>query len=192
MNSQKTIVYFVRHAEPNYHNHDDMLRELSVKGMKDSQLVTYFLSDKNVDIVLSSPYKRAIDTMRDFVETYDLEINIINDFRERKVGNAWIDDFQAFCQAQWSDFDYKRADGESLREVQKRNISALEDVLTRYKGKTIAIGSHGTALSTIIHYYDKKFGYLDFEQIRFVMPWVVKFVFQDDHCVEIQQYNLFD
>ena len=28
-----TTVYFVRHAEPNYDNHDDMSRELSKKGL---------------------------------------------------------------------------------------------------------------------------------------------------------------
>ena len=29
-----TTIYFVRHAEPNYMNHDDMLRELTKKGSK--------------------------------------------------------------------------------------------------------------------------------------------------------------
>ena len=37
---QMTIVYFVRHAESNYNNHDDLLRELTEKGLKDSKLVT--------------------------------------------------------------------------------------------------------------------------------------------------------
>ena len=40
-----TRVYFVRHAEPNYDNHDDALRELSPKGMEDRKLVTDFLAD---------------------------------------------------------------------------------------------------------------------------------------------------
>ena len=61
-----TRVYFVRHAEPNYDNHDDMLRELSPKGMEDRKLVTTFLSDKNIDVVLSSPFKRAVDSVADF------------------------------------------------------------------------------------------------------------------------------
>jgi len=29
-----TTVYFVRHAQPNYENHDDMLRELTAKGLE--------------------------------------------------------------------------------------------------------------------------------------------------------------
>ena len=29
-----TTVFFVRHAEPNYDNHNDMIRELSSKGLQ--------------------------------------------------------------------------------------------------------------------------------------------------------------
>ena len=35
-----TTVYFIRHAEPNYNNHDDMSRDLSPKGLEDLKLVT--------------------------------------------------------------------------------------------------------------------------------------------------------
>ena len=93
-----TTVYFVRHAEPNYDNHDDMSRELSNRGLQDRKLVTEFLLDKQIDVVLSSPFKRAIDTIADFAELTDLEIQIIEDFRERKVDSEWIDDFNAFCE----------------------------------------------------------------------------------------------
>lgn len=34
----ETTVYFVRHAEPNYNNHDDMTRELSAKGIRNEGL----------------------------------------------------------------------------------------------------------------------------------------------------------
>lgn len=186
-----TTVYFIRHAEPNIENHDDMTRELTAKGMEDRKLVTQFLSDKGIDIVLSSPYKRAVDTVRGFADANGLEIRTVYDFRERKVDSGWIEDIDAFFQAQWRDFDYRRSDGESLRDVQKRNIMALRDVLAQYKGKSIAVGSHGTALSTIINYYDRSFGYSNFKKIRNLMPWVVKFTFENDTCIEIQQYNLF-
>ena len=44
-----TKVFFVRHAEPNYDNHDDRSRELSPRGMEDRKKVTSFLADKNRD-----------------------------------------------------------------------------------------------------------------------------------------------
>lgn len=183
-----TKVYFVRHAEPNYDNHDDMLRELTPKGLEDRKLVTSFLSDKVIDAVLSSPFKRAVDTVKDLADKKGLNVEIIEDFRERKVGNEWVDDFHSFSRKQWADFTYHLKDGECLKDVQERNISALNDVLKRYKGKNIVVGSHGTALSTIINYYDSSFGYADFEKIRYVMPWVVLIEFDDDlKCIGIHR-----
>ena len=41
-----TTIYFIRYAEPNYDNHDEYLRELSDKGMKDRKLVSDYLKDK--------------------------------------------------------------------------------------------------------------------------------------------------
>lgn len=186
-----TTVYFVRHAEPNYNNHDDMFRELSPKGLEDRKLVTEFLKDRHVDAVLSSPFKRAVDTVRDFAETHGLDIGIVEDFRERKIDSVWIEDFHAFSKKQWEDFSYKLSDGECLAEVQERNIAALYKVLEEQAGKTIIVGSHGTALSTIVNYYDKSFGYAEFEKIRGLMPWVVEFQFEGLKCVEMKQYDLF-
>lgn len=37
-----TKVYFGRHAEPNFNNHDDRNRELTAKGLADRKLVTAF------------------------------------------------------------------------------------------------------------------------------------------------------
>ena len=187
-----TTVYFVRHAEPNYNNHDDMLRELTAKGLEDRKLVTRFLADKNVNVVLSSPFKRSIDTVRDFADSKNLEIDIVEDFRERRIDSVWIEDFNSFCKKQWDDFSYKLSDGESLAEVQERNIVALNKVLKEHAGKTIVVGSHGTALSTIVNYYDNSFGYAEFEMIRGLMPWVVEFRFDGMKCVGIKQYNLFE
>lgn len=158
-----TTIYFVRHAEPNYNNHDDMSRELTNKGLKDRRLVTEFLMDKQIQVILSSPYKRAVDTVRDFAEIKGMDITVIDEFRERKVGNEWIEDFNSFCKKQWENFEYKLSDGESLKEVQDRNIFKLKKVILKYKGKNIVVGSHGTALGTIINYYDKKFEYSEFD-----------------------------
>lgn len=132
--------------------------------MEDRKLVTKFLADKHIDVVLSSPFKRAVDTVKDFA---------------------------TFAKMQWSDFAYKLSDGECLQEVQTRNISALQQVIYKYAGKNIVVGSHGTALSTIINYYDHSFGYNDFERIKNVMPWIVEFVFDENtKCIGIEEHDL--
>ena len=186
-----TTVIFVRHAEPNYANHDDRNRELSPKGLADRRLVTQLLADTPVDAVLSSPFKRAVDTVQPLAESRGLPVITVEDFRERRVDSCWIEDFNGFCRAQWADFDYKLADGESLREVQERNIAALRAVLRDHPGQTVVIGSHGTALSTIINHYDPSFGHANFEQIRGLMPWVVRFTFDEAACTAIEKINVF-
>ena len=186
-----TNVYFVRHAEPNYENHNDLLRELTPKGMSDRTLVTKFLSGKQISVLLSSPYKRSVDTIQEFADRSGLSIELIEDFRERMIDSVWIEDFNAFAKQQWADFSYKLSDGECLQEVQDRNIRALNNALEQYSGQNIAIGSHGTALSTIINYYDNSFGYDDFQEIRKLMPWIVHFCFENNTCVKIEKYNLF-
>ena len=189
-----TTIFYIRHAECNSQNHDDVSRELTPKGLTDSKLVTRFLADKNVDIIFSSPYKRAIETLRDFSKSSGLEINTLDDLRERTVNNSWIEDFDfaAFSKAQWADFDYKLSGGESLHEVQARNIAALGQIIKEHKDRTVAIGTHATALGTVINFYDKKFDFAHFEKVKGLMPWIVKFSFQDDICKTIRKYNLFE
>lgn len=186
-----THVYFVRHAEPNYNNHDNALRELSPKGLADRALVTDYLWDKGIAAVLSSPYKRAADTVAPLADALGLPVEPVDGFRERRIDTGWIEDFEAYSRRQWADFGYKRADGESLGEVQRRNIAALEGVLARFPGKTVAVGSHGTALSTILHHFRPEFGYDGFQRIRPLMPWIVRLDFEGQVCMGIEAYNVF-
>lgn len=186
-----TNIYFVRHAEPDYSNHNDIERPLTPKGLKDRELVTTYLKDKDIDLVISSPYKRAMETVDDFANSKKLSIEVIDDFRERKVGNDWIEDFYSFSKMQWEDFNYKLSYGECLMEVQERNINALMGVLEEHKDKNIVIGSHGTALSTIINYFDETYGFEDFMKMLDLMPWIVKFTFQDKECISIEKIDVF-
>ena len=188
-----TTVYFIRHAQADNSVRDGYLRPLTEKGMRDRALVTEFLRDKYIDVILSSPYKRAIDTIIEISAIKGIDIEVVEDFRERKSdidfsGQSF--DFKDFSERQWVDFSYTYSDGECLAEVQERNIAALNDALTKYKDKTIVIGTHGTALSTIINYYDKSFGYAEFTRIVDILPWAVKMDFIDDTCVGIEEINL--
>jgi len=189
-----TTVYFIRHAEADNTVRDGRNRPLTEKGMVDRALVTGFLQDKNIDVVLSSPFKRAVDTVADFANKNGYEIETKEDFRERKSDSDWArgTDFWPFIERQWADFSYSLSDGECLAVVQDRNIAALNDVLVRYKNKNIVIGTHGTALSTIIKYYDKTYGFKDFMEMVNILPWVVRMDFNDDGCVGMEKTDLFN
>jgi 2,3-bisphosphoglycerate-dependent phosphoglycerate mutase len=185
-----TKVYFIRHAKPDYSIHDDLTRPLTEEGCKDCKKVTEFLQDKGITKVFSSPYKRSFDTVKDFAETLGINIKIVEDFRERKIDSVWIEDFNAFAKEQWSNFEYKLSDGENLNEVQKRNITALHNILKENDNENIVIGTHGTALGTIINHYNKNFDYKEFERIKGYMPFVVCIEFQGVNVLNIEEFLL--
>jgi 2,3-bisphosphoglycerate-dependent phosphoglycerate mutase len=184
-----TTVYFIRHAESDFSIKDDRTRPLTAKGSADCALVTEFLQNKKIDAILSSPYKRAVDTITGFAESVELPIHKVEDFRERE--HIWIDDWLPNAEKQWADFSYKIPGDESLAEVQKRNIAALKSVLRQYKNKNIVIGTHGLALSTIINFYDKSYGFDEFMKMVFITPWVVIMDFDENGCIGMKKVDLF-
>lgn len=186
-----TELYFIRHCEPDYENHDDLTRALSPKGRADAGLVSAYLRDKDISAVLSSPFKRAVDTVSPFAREVGLPVVTMEGLRERRVDSGWIEDFEGFARSQWEDFSYKLSDGESLGEVQARMKASLEKILAEYEGRRVAIGSHGTALSVLVHALRPGFGYEGFFRIRGLMPWAVHFSFQGTDCTGVEETNLF-
>ena len=185
-----TTVYFIRHAEPNYENHDDLSRELSPKGLQSSKELVNSFAGIQIDAFYSSPYLRAVDTIKPLADSRGRSIHLIPDFRERKITDHWIEDFTGFTEKQWADFHYHLPGGESLFMVQERNIRALEDLLQAHPDQTILIGTHGTALSTIINYYKPNFQLADFHRIKGVFPWIVEGEFQGTSCLSIMERKM--
>jgi len=169
----KRTIYFVRHSEPDLNVIDDLTRPLTIEGHHRLKNVVSYFEKIKIDNVFSSPYKRCIDTVKPIAKSKELEIVTVDDFRERKVSDGWIDDFKTFAMKQWQDFNYKLKNGESLNDTQKRNVKALNGVLTQ-KWETIVIGTHGTALSSILNYYFKDFGYQEFQSIKVEFPFICK------------------
>lgn len=179
-------VYFIRHAEPDLSVRDDLSRPLTPKGHADAKALAEQLSGVTFDAIYASPCKRAVDTVMPLVESWGLSVEVVHDFREREIG-MWVEDFDTYAKAQWNDFDYSIENGESLATVQERNLHALRQLLSKWAGKTIAIGTHGTALSTILHHFDPSFGYADFRHIAPVTPYVVRMELLEDLLLSKQE-----
>jgi len=176
-----TSIYFVRHAEPNHGWSDDRSRPLSEEGMKDSKEVKRALTSEKLDYAISSPYVRSMDTIRGCAESHNLTIHTDERLREREKGDGG-NNFSMF-QKRWSDFDYHEEGGESLKMVQERNVEALSEVLEKHPGEKILWGTHGTALSTILHYYDNSYNCDSFMRMIDFMPYIIRLDFEGMKCV---------
>ena len=170
-----TRVYFVRHSQSDWRSGSDRERGLTAAGMEDRRVVLDFLRDKPVDAFYCSPYRPSLDTVREAAQHFGLPIRTDERLREREAvpgGNC-----RELFRRRWADFDWHEPGGESLRSVQERNIAALTEILEQNRDRTLVVGTHGTALSTILNYYDPDYDCDSFLRIIDWMPFVVELDF---------------
>lgn len=182
-----TTVYFIRHAQSDRFVHDDRTRPLTDEGVNDTKRITEVLENAGIQHIISSPYTRTIQTVTDLSEKLGIEIETDEDFRERNAGQWHGENFLEFIRNQWEDFSYHILDGECLADVQKRNVSALKRCLEKYDCKTIAVATHGTALSTMINYFYPDYNFDSFMRILDFMPYVVRMEIDGDKCLSSEE-----
>lgn len=181
-----TTVFFVRHAQPEHMWKDDRTRPLTTEGKADANIVLEFLKNQKIDVFYCSPYKRSLDTIADTANFFRKKIIIDERLREREKGVNG-NNFGMF-EKRWNNHDYHEENGESIHMVQKRNIAALTEILTENKDKIIVIGTHGTALSTILNYYNPEFGCDDFLRIIDWMPYIIELNFEGDQLMSKKEH----
>ena len=148
-----TTLILVRHAQS---APDPLLPErdwpLSEAGRRQASDLTAALAELSVDALASSPYLRAIETLRPYADHAGLEVAIDEDLRERALG-GWIEnpaDVEEAVRRMHADLDFQLEGGESGRACIARVEAALSRVVAAHPGRTIAVGSHGGVLSHLI------------------------------------------
>ncbi len=157
-----TIVYISRHSQPfrkligEYKSNDvEQLRNekntLSVAGEKFAEQISNYSELSIVEVLYSSHYVRAMGTAKYISEKNNILLNVDERLGERRFGVDNMSELPStFFEDQFRNWDYKLPDGESLNEVAKRMNEALLDILNTNKGRTIAIISHATAISSML------------------------------------------
>lgn len=180
-----TNIYFVRHAQPDYKYPDPANRPLTEEGERDCAKVTEIFRNIKLDYAVSSPYIRSYNTIKATAEEHGLEIHTDYRLRERKNGKN-SNNMEMF-QKRWADMTFSESDGECLKDVQDRNIEVISALLSEHEGENIILGTHGTALSTILNYYDKSFGLEGFLELINYLPYVVRIGFEGHKMVEKEE-----
>lgn len=181
-----TKLFFVRHAQPEFNWSDDRTRPLTEEGKTDSEKVVEFFKDKSIDKFYCSPYKRSIDTIKKTAEMFGMTIITDERLREREKGTDGNN--HGMFKKRWENKDFHENGGESINTVQKRNIEAVTEILEKNSEKSIVIGTHGTALSSILNYYNPLFGCDDFLRIIDWMPYIVELDFDGKKFLQLTEH----
>jgi 2,3-bisphosphoglycerate-dependent phosphoglycerate mutase len=177
-----TSIYFVRHAHSVY-TPDELGRPLSEQGIQDAKKVTNILKNEKIEVVISSPYKRAVQTVEGTAKLFDVPIKVVEDFKERELSLTSVDDFEYAITKVWEDFNFAWEGGESNIQAQNRGVKALHRVLQEYTGKNIAIGTHGNLMAITMNYFDTAFGFRFWKQVD--MPDIYKLSFNGLNLKEV-------
>ncbi|MNI27837.1 bifunctional RNase H/acid phosphatase [compost metagenome] len=181
-----TIVYMIRHAESLYVAGEERTRGLSEQGKQDALRIREILRNEPIDGFVSSPYERAVQTLKPLADMQQKEILLVEALRERAIGEFGEQGFRAAKQQVYADAQFAFAGGESSSLAQARGIQALERLLEEYANKTIALGTHGDIMTLMLNYFEPQQYDYEFWQAA-TMPDVYRVEFEDGKLARVRR-----
>ncbi|MET0419226.1 MAG: histidine phosphatase family protein [Actinoplanes sp.] len=145
-----TDVVLVRHARsvpPTADGSDEFTRPLTNDGHQQALDLVTRLTEPRPAAVWSSPYRRAIQTVRPAAQALGLPIHSHGELREWDDGLPYTDEWEAHYVRSWADPSMTRAGGESLDQLTTRAHAALRELARDYRGHVVLVASHGTFIA---------------------------------------------
>jgi 2,3-bisphosphoglycerate-dependent phosphoglycerate mutase len=145
-----TDVVLVRHASsvpPTADGPDELTRPLAPDGLRQAIDLVETLTEPRPAAVWSSPYRRAIQTVRPTAQALRLPIGIRWDLREWDDGLPYTDGWEPHYARSWADPSYARSAGESLDQLTIRAVDAVRALARENRGRLVIAASHGTFIS---------------------------------------------
>lgn len=166
-------IYLVRHCSATGQHKDS---PLSTEGMRQAQLLSIFLSDQNITIdkIYSSPYLRAIESIKPYSEKAHLNIEIDDRLQERILSDEPIDDWIEVLEQSFEDHNYKLPGGESANEALQR-INQLLQSIYNSDDSNIVIVTHGNLFALTLNQFDSNFGFSKWKEIKNPDVYLIKY-----------------
>lgn len=161
-----TRIYLTRHGQTVW-NLDKRLQgsgnsELTKRGIRQAESLRDRLSEVDIDVIYTSPIKRAYETAE--ILSGMKRINIIKDDGLKEIN---FGEYEGHTEEELlkegrgveldrifnGEMDVRAPGGESLHELFGRVKKSLDDMLLNEEGKNILIVSHGMTLKAVVNYF---------------------------------------
>lgn len=161
-------VYFVRHGQSIFNKeerHQFPDTPLSDEGLKQAEAIGNRFNNILLDLILSSPYKRALQTAQKIQKVTHAPLTQVDLFKERKHPSIYWDKLHRDPEIQLihaqirehiHDPGWHYADEENFTDLLLRSKEALNFIASQKK-ENVAVVTHGYFLSFMIHFmlYEK-------------------------------------
>ncbi|MCL4859715.1 MAG: MSMEG_4193 family putative phosphomutase [Caldilineaceae bacterium] len=164
MSSTTTIALLIRHGENDWVGADRLAGRtpgvhLNEKGKEQSAALVQLLAQQPIAAIYSSPLERCMETAQPLASQLGLSVEadaglIEVDYGDWRGGNLKeLSKLPEWKRVQHYPSTFRFPGGETLREVQSRTVSAIEQIRLRHPGQVIALFSHGDVIRTTLAHY---------------------------------------
>jgi len=156
-----TRLLLIRHGETDwnvegrYQGQEDP--PLNRCGQDQARLLAEKLSGVFLEVLYSSPLKRARETARTLEERLAVPLHFeprlmeihLGDWGSRLATEVAAQDAERFHRWETDPWSVTPPGGESLRQVQERVHAAVDEIVRRHDGKTIGLVAHRISLAML-------------------------------------------
>lgn len=156
-------IYLIRHCKT---TGQEPRAGLTNQGKENALELVPILEKCHIDHIISSPYKRAVQTIKPFSENIGIPIMIDENLEERVLSADPMEDWLEQLERTFIERDLIFSGGESSNHALTRIQKVLDEVFENEQMQQVAIVSHGNILSLLINHYDPSFGFAEWQQMK--------------------------
>ena len=177
----RASLYMIRHGKADLDG-AEAERPLMPEGIVQAKQMSEQIAAMRprITAIYSSPFLRAVQTVKPLSEMTGVQIQVLEDLREKTMGHG---DINAARRRMWDDMAFRLPGGETSAEAQGRAELAIEGIARSHPNEVVAVATHGTLLGLILKLYKPDFGYEDWRAMT--MPDLYHLDVPDDGRVEV-------
>lgn len=151
------VIYLVRHCRASGQAPE---AELTQEGEQQAQELAEFFEGKGILHIVSSPYRRALQSIRPAAKRLGLTVETDERLMERVLSTEDLPDWMEHLEQSFSDSDLKLPGGESGREAAERGM----EVLRGAKPHSVLV-THGNLMALLLSHFDPDFGFREWKAL---------------------------
>lgn len=158
-------IFLVRHCLAEGQHKDS---PLTTVGMRQAILLSQFFNKQNIaiDSIISSPYLRAIESIKPFAESKNLDVELDSRLQERILSNEPVDDWMEVLEQSFNEMDFKLPGGESANDAIARGNDVFDSILRDNELNNVILVSHGNLISLLLKRFDKTIGFDEWKNLN--------------------------
>ena len=162
---------------------------LAPEGYQQAQKLVSQLGDYSIDLLISSPYQRAVESITPFANSRGLDIRTDPRLAERTISEHRIDNWMDYIKGSYNDPELAAPTGESANDVIQRAWPVIQSAFES-DFQLPLLSTHGQWISLVLNSIDPTFGFEGWQQLR--NPDLIELSADQNGRVSFHKINLDD